>query len=383
MIEKDGWSFRRFVESCVPETMLAYANGKQAEIDQLGGGKGQMRIETALALETDDPVREIAEIFLGQRDAKVIDIAAFSTRFGIDIPDTELSGQTGIMRLQPKPSDGCTVLLRMAGGNVLKFRGDLFRAPQFEENPTRGLMLVRTPAFDLTFDAVLNPTGVGANLSFSLDTDRFAEAKLSAEAWSDVCTLIAEVGELGTTLEIQTDNVPIPITSTTVGRDDQPQEQRDQFRFLARVSRDAGAVLRYSGWPEWEMTATAIFRERWKIVVLNAMIFAPATISTMVLPPEGAERPSDIWPDRMLYIDRLELGEMALAHAAIMNLSGDTDSGLCEAKFASLFRTERIDGSVDAFWAFADRARNLAGIDSYYVAARTEPDGSPELLLSG
>lgn len=367
-IELSGHTFRRYVESCVPDGMLGYATAKQAELDQLGGGKGRMRFKTKIAIESDDPFDEAAEFFLGRREAKVVDVAAFGMRFGIEIPDAELSGKSGTMRLSPEPVDKCTILMRRAGGHILRFRGDMFRAPRFASSPSRGRVLIRTPAFDLTLDADLAEGAEGVSMNWALENKSYSEINLPADQWGDICLFIADMGEA--TLEIQPDTLSIPLISTSVQIDDKAKGEREQWRALAQVSNEAGSVLRYAGCQDWQLPVAAIFRERRKIQVLNAMINAPSTAKSMVFEQTGGQQPKALWPDQLLYIDRLELNGEALAFAAALRLTGTDNSTTTEAEFSSLMRLDRIGGSDDAFWEFADRARTDSKIQSYYIGDR-------------
>lgn len=372
-IEPSHTAFKRYVEDAVGGSMFDYAVAKEGE---LGAERGAMRFETKLAIETDDPFDEAAEFFLGRREAKVLDLAAFSTRFGIEIPDKEVSGQLGTMRLLPEPSTKCVVSLRQSTGQVIRFDGDLYRTPRIQTSPQRGRIVARTPAFDMTLDCVWDAASGAVSTDFTLDEGPDADARLPADAWVDVCLLYAKVGEDGATLEIKAADAPQPLVSTSIEMNNENAAVRRNWRALARVSQEAATILRYAGLHNWDLPLAALREEHRKITVLHTMITNPTGLTRLSYELENGATVSR-WPEFLLYFDRIEFGEHALAYAALSRFSPEGSGPVFHASFDSIYRIEGIDGSDERFFEFVDTARKLANIDSYYISPRTIRD--PEL----
>jgi len=143
-----------------------------------------------------DNLDNIAEIYLGQKEAPIEEFRSFETRFGITLPFQSLSSNNLMIKISPSPVDRCTVILRneqLTKPCVLK--GDLF-IPVLPVPPEKFKFLIRSELLSLEFTSG----------SVSIEpVDDIGTRRHSATGWADYWSCILAFTKEGGELEVVSD----------------------------------------------------------------------------------------------------------------------------------------------------------------------------------
>ena len=214
-IEQTGGALRTSLESIVSDNMHAYITTKEAQLEKLGFELRPYEGKMSLQIPNLD---EMVDVFLGLKNGiPVSNLNVTQERFGIKLPQSQLSSAQAIISIKPHPIAKCTISFRRDDLTAPAiFQGEIF-VPAIPSLPSdKFKVLIKSPLFSIIIQQN-GPNEITYTLTYN-DINQKNDLETWSQFWRMIQALASGKGEIQILPEqTQMEKITLPILPSSAG----------------------------------------------------------------------------------------------------------------------------------------------------------------------
>lgn len=347
-----GAALRAALMSVCSDGLHPYSEAKNNQLKKLGFDLPPIEGRMTLKLLPDD---DIGEVFLGLKQAEVLNFQTFTNRFGIKLPDFQ--SQDGKITIEPHPADRCSITVRDDSPMPpAVFPADVYFSAIWPHVSNGKAARIASNLFSLVF----------SSNSYEFNYDINPPKRESPEGWRQFWRMVLALSSGKGCLQIVSQTTPMNFVLEVPSDTKFPDVS--ECKHWMRICEDASYLLKEAGaHPEPHVEFQDIQSKADEI--LAAATFLKVNSSSLSLSAEGTINPGNIIPtaENIIVANVLQLGTVSVGYYRVAQMA--TDQNLTPLKF-SLKATSFSPGcirllpcgrdSFDEFMASVMQAENIS-----------------------
>jgi hypothetical protein len=335
---------------CGPEPD-AYIEHKITQLKNMGFGKDRHTIQVRLLVPNKS---DIVDVFLGVKEAKLTEFNQFETRFGIKLALADQGDTNFPFRITPIPADHCSVTFRGEEISIPAiFQADII-VPALPNLPSdERKSIIRSHFFEFQFHH--------RAMRFNSNENVAESSAFKISEWTNFFRmgLIVSKGS-GSITFAKPDGKKFSLSLSST----QMRGNVRQYEYLLESAQKLEDLIEISGAGDQMVRLQDIENLAPKILATSALVSKASNIPPLIFKTERGAPAAPLREVEVLFVNRLEVGEICLAFYAVAKMHGEEspDSIKWTSHELILRKIVALPNSSEQYSAFLEQAKSTAAL---------------------